>query len=290
MSATVPRRGLPSLRWGGVRPFTLVLGLAALVALAFLVIPVLALFLQIPLGELVDRLDDEVVVDALIVTAQTNAIAFGVTLLVGTPAAYFIATRRFPGRSLVVTLVELPLVLPPAVAGIGLLAAFGRFGLLGETFTALGITIGFTKAAVVLAIIFVAGPFYLRQAIASFEALDDDLVLAARTLGAGPARAFWRIALPLCASGLGAGAALSLARGIGEFGATIMFAGSLQGVTQTVTLAIYDELAVDFNVALAIGALLVIISAVVLLALKLILAWRSSDSTSPFRFATSRST
>ena len=180
-------------------------------------------------------------------------------------------------------------MLPPAVAGIGLLAAFGRFGLLGETFSALGITIGFTKTAVVLAILFVAGPFYLRQAIASFEALDDDLILAARTLGAGPGRAFWRIALPLAASGLSAGAALSLARGIGEFGATIMFAGSLQGVTQTVTLAIYDELAVDFNVALAIGALLVVISAVVLLSLKLILSWRSSDSTSLFRFATSSS-
>jgi molybdate transport system permease protein len=290
VSAALPRRGLQGLRWGGVRPFTLVLGLATLVALAFLVIPILALFLRIPLSELVDQLDNPVVVDALIVTAQTNAIAFGVTLLVGTPAAYFIATRRFPGRSLVVTLVELPLVLPPAVAGIGLLAAFGRFGLLGETITALGITIGFTKAAVVLAIIFVAGPFYLRQAIASFEAVDDDLVLAARTLGAGPGRAFWRVALPLSAGGLGAGAALSLARGIGEFGATIMFAGSLQGVTQTVTLAIYDELSVDFNVALAIGALLVIISAIVLLSLKLVLAWRSSGSTSPFRFATSRST
>ena len=290
MSTTLPRRGLPSLRWGGVRPFTLVLGLATLLALAFLVIPILALFLRIPLSELVDQLDNQIVVDALVVTAQTNAVAFGVTLLVGTPAAYFIATRRFPGRSLVVTLVELPLVLPPAVAGIGLLAAFGRFGLLGETFTALGITIGFTKTAVVLAIIFVAGPFYLRQAIASFEAVDADLVLAARTLGAGPGRAFWRVALPLSASGLSAGAALSLARGIGEFGATIMFAGSLQGVTQTVTLAIYDELSVDFNVAVAIGALLVIISAVVLLSLKLVLAWRSSDSTSPFRFATSRST
>lgn len=290
MSAALPRHGLEGLRWVRVRPFSLVLGLATLVALAFLVIPVLALFLRIPISELIDQLGNDVVVDALVVTAETNAIAFGVTLLVGTPAAYFIATRRFPGRSLVVTLVELPLVLPPAVAGIGLLAAFGRFGLLGDTFTALGISIGFTKTAVVLAIIFVAGPFYLRQAIASFEALDSDLILAARTLGAGPGRAFWRIALPLSASGLGAGAALSLARGIGEFGATIMFAGSLQGITQTVTLAIYDELAVDFNVALAIGALLVIISAVVLLSLKLILLWRSSDSTSPFRFATSSST
>ncbi len=101
-------------------------------------VPVLALFLRIPLGELVDQLDNQVVIDALVVTAKTNAIAFGLTLLVGTPAAYFIGRRRFPGRNLVITAIELPLVLPPAVAGIGLLAAFGRFGLLGETFTALG--------------------------------------------------------------------------------------------------------------------------------------------------------
>ena len=257
--------------------FTLVLILSTAIVLTFLVVPVLALFLRIPPSELISQLGNEVVTDALLVTAKTNAIAFGLTLLVGTPAAYFLATRRFPGRSVLITLIELPLVLPPAVAGIGLLAAFGRLGLLGESFEALGISIGFTQTAVVLAILFVAGPFYVRQAIASFEALDANLLLAARTLGAGPGRTFWRVALPLASGGLGAGAALSLARGIGEFGATIMFAGSLQGVTQTVTLAIYQELDVDFDVALAIGALLVVISAAVLLAMKLVLHWRSSQ-------------
>lgn len=269
--------------------FFIVQVVAVALVLTFLVVPVLALFLRIPPGELISQLGNDVVTDALIVTAKTNAIAFGLTLVVGTPAAYLLATRRFPGRDLVITLIELPLVLPPAVAGIGLLAAFGRLGLLGEHLDALGITIGFTQTAVVLAILFVAGPFYVRQAIASFEAVDADLLLAGRTLGAGPARAFWRIAMPLASGGLGAGAALSLARGIGEFGATIMFAGSLQGVTQTVTLAIYQELDVDFDVAIAIGALLVIISAAVLLSMKLILSWRSSRSTSMFRFATSSS-
>ena len=257
--------------------------------LAFLTLPVLAIFLRIPPGELVGALADERVVDALRVTVTTNAIAFGLTLAVGTPAAYLLATRRFPGRSIVITLIELPLVLPPAVAGIGLLAAFGRLGLLGGTFEAFGITIGFTRTAVVLAILFVAGPFYVRQAIASFEALDGDLLLAARTLGAGPGRTFRRVALPLASSGLAAGAALSLARGFGEFGATIMFAGSLQGVTQTVTLAIYQELSVDFDVALAIGALLVVLSAVALISIKMVLAWRDSPSTSTFRFGTSSS-
>ena len=269
--------------------FFVVQVLATALVLTFLVLPVLALFLRIPLGDLASQLGDDVVTDALLVTAKTNAIAFGITLLVGTPAAYLLATRRFPGRSVLITAVELPLVLPPAVAGIGLLAAFGRLGLLGEQLDAFGITIGFTQTAVVMAILFVAGPFYVRQAIAAFEAVDPDLVLAARTLGASPGRAFRRVALPLASGGLGAGAALSLARGIGEFGATIMFAGSLQGVTQTVTLAIYQELDVDFDVALAIGALLVIISAAVLLSMKLVLSWRASRSTSVFRFATSSS-
>jgi molybdate transport system permease protein len=274
---------------GRLRPFTIVLALATVLALTFLLLPIVALFLRIPLTEMVSQLGEDVVVDALKVTAVTNAIAFGVTLVVGTPAAYFLGTRRFPGRSLAITAIELPLVVPPAVAGIGLLAAFGRLGLLGSTFEAFGITIGFTKTAVVFAIIFVAGPFYLRQGVAAFESLDDNLMLAARTLGAGPGRSFWRVALPLASTGLAAGAALSLARGIGEFGATIMFAGSLQGVTQTVTLAIYQQLDVNFDIALAIGALLVVVSAVVLLSLKLVISWRGSQSTSLFRFGTSSS-
>ena len=271
------------------RPFTVVTALAAIVALAFLVLPVVALFVESSPVQMWEDLDDPRVTDALAVTARTNGIAFGLTILVGTPAAYLIGRRRFAGRDLVITLVELPLVLPPAVAGLGLLAAFGRLGLLGGELEALGVSVSFTQTAVVLAILFVAGPFYLRQAIASFEGLDDDLLLAARTLGGGPARTFWRVALPLAGGGLGAGAALSLARGIGEFGATIMFAGSLQGVTQTVTLAIYDALAVDIDAALALGGLLVVVSAVLLLALKVILHWRLSDSTSAFRFATSSS-
>jgi molybdate transport system permease protein len=245
---------------------------------------VLAIFLRVSPRELVGRLDDQVVIDALVVTAKTNGIAFALTLLVGTPAAYLVAVRRFPARALVVTLCELPLVLPPAVAGIGLLAAFGRLGLLGGTLDAAGIRVGFTQAAVVLAVLFVAGPFYVRQAIAAFEAVDPTMLAAARTLGAGPARTFFRVALPLAGGGLGAGAALSLARGIGEFGATIMFAGSLQGVTQTLSLAIYAQFDVDFTRALAMGALLVFVSASVLLAIKVVPLWGRFPSTSPFLF------
>ena len=180
-------------------------------------------------------------------------------LLFGTPTAYWIATRVDALRDVVVTLIELPLVLPPAVAGIGLLAAFGRLGLLGGTFDALGIDIAFTQTAVVLAVTFVASPFYVRTAIAAFEAVDPTLPAAARTLGAGPgARLLARDRCRSPRGGLGAGAALAFARGIGEFGATIMFAGSLQGVTQTLSLAIYEQFDLDFDVALAISAVLVV--------------------------------
>jgi molybdate transport system permease protein len=199
--------------------------------------------------------------------------------------AYFVASRSFRGRALVITLVELPLVLPPAVAGIALLATFGRLGLLGGTFEALGVTVSFTQAAVVLAVTYVASPFYVRQAIAAFEALDPSLLDASRTLGAGPAKTFARIALPLASSGLAAGAALSFARGIGEFGATIMFAGSLQGVTQTLSLAIYAQFDLNRDLALALGALLVFVSAAILLAAKLLPAWTRSLSMSLSPFA-----
>ena len=194
------------------------------------------------------------------------------------PAAYLLATRRFRGRALAVTLVELPLVLPPAVAGIGLLAAFGTLGLLGGTIDALGVELAFTQTAVVLAVAFVASPFYIRSAIAAFEAVDESLLDASRTLGAGPAKTFARVALPLAAGGLGAGLALAFARGIGEFGATIMFAGSLQGVTQTLSLAIYEQFDVSFDVALGISALLVLVSGALLLAVKVVPAWTRSVS------------
>lgn len=250
--------------------------------LGFLLLPIVAIFLRIPPGELFAQLGSEAALDALVVTIKTSAIAQLIIVLVGTPACYFLATRNFRGKAFVITLIELPLVLPPAVAGIGLLAAFGRFGLLGGTFSAMGVTVGFTQAAVVMAVIFVAGPFYLRQAIASFQAVDPKLLAASRTLGAGPAKTFRRIALPLAGAGLGAGLALSFARGIGEFGATLFFAGSFRGVTQTLPLAIYEQFDIDFDTALGISALLVLISAAVLLLVKLLPLWTPSDETTAY--------
>ena len=258
-------------------------GGAAFVALAFIVLPVVAIFLHTTPGHLLDQLSNPVATDAFVVTIKTSLIAQGLIVLFGTPTAYLIATRRFKGRSLAITLVELPLVLPPAVAGIGLLTAFGRSGLLGTS-------IPFTETAVVMAVAFVASPLYVRQAIAAFETVDPNLVAASRTLGAGTVRTFFRVILPLARAGLAAGLALSLARGIGEFGATIMFAGSLQGLTQTVPLAIYAEFANEFDVAVAMSAVLVLFSLVLLLTLRLLLSWQSSSSTrSWFRFGPSAS-
>jgi len=263
-----------------------VLGAATLlcaVVLSFLILPVVALLTYQPVGELIDGFGSKAATDAILVSLKTNAIAFAVMLVLGTPFAYVIARRRFRGRALVVTLVEVPLVMPPAVAGLGLLVAFGRFGLLGHTFTALGIDLAFTEAAVVLAILFVASPFYLRGAIAAFEAVDDTLLDVARTLGAGPLRRMLRVAMPLATTGLGAAAAVAFARGVGEFGATILFAGSLQGRTQTLPLAVYSLFDANPNQAIAIGVLLIIVSAAILLASKLLLgSWTSSRSTSPF--------
>jgi molybdate transport system permease protein len=269
--------------------FSIALGACLAVTLAFLLIPVLAIFLRVPPSRLVHQLGSGLATDALIVTLKTNAIAQGLILLIGTPAAYLVGRHRFPGRGAVITLVELPLVLPPAVAGIGLLAAFGRFGLLGGTLSSLGLEVGLTQAAVVLAVAYVSSPFYLRQAIAAFEGLDGNVLDASRTLGAGPARTFAHVALPLARAGLAAGAALSFARGIGEFGATIMFAGSLRGVTQTLSLAIYSAFDLDFDTALALGALLVLVSLAVLVAARLVPLWTRSASTSPFLFARSTS-
>jgi len=263
--------------------FAAAVAAATAIAFAFLLLPIVAIFLRVPVGHLFAQLGDDVTRDALVVSLKTSAIAHACVVLVGTPVAYLLARRRFPGRAVVLTLVELPLVLPPAVAGIGLLAAFGRFGLLGGQLNALGVRIGFTQTAVVLAVAFVESPFYVRGAVAAFEGVHESLFAAARTLGAGPWRVFLRVALPLAAAGLGAASALALARGLGEFGATIMFAGSLRGVTQTLPLAVYAEFDVNFDVALAVSALLVVISAALLVTLK----WLPSASTSRFRFATS---
>src|SRR5690242_16810094 len=263
---------------------------ASLVTLVFLALPIVAIFAHTTPGHLLDQFSNPLVRDAFVVSLKTSLVAQALIVLFGTPTAYLLATRRFPGHAVAVTLVEIPLVLPPAVAGIGLLAAFGRLGLLGSTFDALGFSLPFTQTAVTIAVAYVASPLYIRQAIAAFEATDPNLAAASRTLGASRARTFFRVILPLARGGLIAGVALSFARGLGEFGATIMFAGSLQKVTQTLPLAIYAEFDRNFNATLAMSGVLVLFSIVLLAGLRIGLSWQRSASTgSPSLFGLSSS-
>jgi molybdate transport system permease protein len=251
------------------RTFSVVLTAALAVALAFLTLPVVAVFANTGPGRLLDSLGDPSARDALRLSLETSLIALAVVVVVGTPAAYLLATRRFRGHALVVTLVELPLVLPPAVAGIGLLAALGPHGILGSLVADAGVRLVLATAGVVVALVFVSAPYYLRQAQAAFGAVDPALLEASRTLGAGEARTFARVALPVARPGLLAGGALAWGRALGEFGATLMFAGSFRGVTQTAPLAIYERFSTDFTGALALSAVLVAVSAALLVSVKL---------------------
>ena len=250
--------------------FAPLMALALAAALAFLTLPVVAIFADTGPGELLSSLGEAGAREALRLSLETTALSLALILLVGTPAAYLLATRRFRGRALAVTLLELPLVLPPAVAGVALLAAVGPEGILGGAIESAGVELSLQTAGVVVALTFVASPFYLRQAQAAFAAVDRTLLDASRTLGVSEARSFLRVMVPVALPGLAAGAALALGRALGEFGATLMFAGSFEGVTQTAPLAIYDRFATDFDSALALSAVLVAVSAAILLSVKLL--------------------
>jgi molybdate transport system permease protein len=269
------RAARPKIAW-----FPLLLAGALALALVFLTLPIAAIFLEAGPGELISSLGNRQALDALGLSLLTSSISLAIIVAIGTPSAYLLATRSFRARGAIMTLIELPLVVPPAVAGIGLLAAFGPSGLLGGPIGDLGIDLVFETAGVIVALTFVASPFYMRQAQAAFEAVDADWLGAARTLGATEARAFISVAVPAAAPGLLAGGALAWGRALGEFGATIIFAGSLQGVTQTAPLAILELFASDFDAALALSAVLVALSAALLATIKL---FAPSDPTSRAR-------
>lgn len=252
--------------------FELVALVAATVAVAFLVLPVVAIFADVSPGRLIEALGEESAREALWLSLRTSLVAMAIVVVVGTPAAYLLARRRFRGRALVLTAIELPLVMPPAVAGIALLAALGPQGILGGVIEDAGLELVFQTAGVVVALVFVSAPFFLRQAIAAFTTLDPRLLEAARTLGAGPFRVFATVAVPGARPGLAAGLGLAWGRALGEFGATLLFAGSLQGVTETAPLAIFSEFSRPggFVSALALSAVLIVVAAAILLGVKLL--------------------
>jgi molybdate transport system permease protein len=244
----------------------------AAVLVFFLALPLLALVLR-ALDNLNQRTEttEEFVRQALVLSLATTVVSLLVVIGLGTPLAYLLARRKFPGRRLIDTLVDLPMVLPPAVAGVALLAAFGRRGLFGDELGALGISLPFTTAAVVLAQVFVAVPFYVRSARAGFSNVDRDLEAAAADLGATPFHVLRTVILPLCKQSLLAGAVLAWARALGEFGATIMFAGNLPGRTQTMPLAIYGRLeAGDLEAALLLSTILLSASIFILLGVRVV--------------------
>jgi molybdate transport system permease protein len=250
------------------RPF---LPLAALFV-AFVTLPLLALaWRAAESGELAENLTSELVLDAMRLSAVTSTIALVVAVVFGTPVAYLLARRDFPGKLLVDLVVDLPIVLPPTVAGVALLVAFGRRGVLGAQIDALDLDLAFTTTAVIMAQVFVSAPYYIRTVKAGFESVSPEYEGVAATLGAGPARAFWRIVLPLSWPSVLAGAILCWARALSELGATLVFAGNFPGRTQTMPLAIIGvfDAGKSIDVAIALAVILVFAAALLLLLLRL---------------------
>jgi molybdate transport system permease protein len=238
------------------------------ILVAFLLLPLISLVVTATPGEFVSGLRSGSFWPALRLTLKTTFTSLTLVLLFGTPLAWALARSPSRGARTLVTLLELPIVVPPAVAGIALLLTFGRHGIFTGRLYPESVRLAFTTAAVVMAETFVSAPFYVQAAVSAFRRIDPNLLVVAASLGADPWRIFLRIAVPIALPGLIAGAAMSWARALGEFGATLMFAGNLEGVTQTLPLAIYSALEVDMRTAQAISVLLLVVALVVLLGVR----------------------
>lgn len=267
------RRAAGSVAPAGRRP-GLGLLLGGLPMLAFLALPLVALALRVPLDRVWGVLASREAAQAIRLSLITSGIAVALALAGGTPVALLLARRRFRGRVLLDTLIDLPMVLPPSVAGIALLVAFGRRGLLGSSLRLAGIELPFTAAAVVLAQLFVAAPFYIKAAASGFAGVDAELEEAAALDGAAPRQVFRFITAPLAWPALLGGAVMTWARALGEFGATIIFAGNFVGRTQTMPLAIYQGFEQDLTLALSLSLILLVVSFTVLGVVKGVLRQR----------------
>lgn len=250
------------------------LALVSLPLIVFFALPLLALVLHVSPADIAASLGDAEVTQAISLSLTTTLVTVGITVLCGTPLAYLLARRRFAGRTVVDTLIDLPMVLPPAVAGIALLVTFGRRGLLGQYLETAGIEIAFTQVAVVIAQTFVAAPFYVKTALSAFASLNRELEEAAALDGASARQIFRFVTLPVTLPALFGGAVMTWARALGEFGATIIFAGNFPGRTQTMPLAIYIGFEIDLRIALTLAAILLGVSFTVLLLVKGILRQR----------------
>lgn len=250
--------------------------LGALPILALLALPAVGLLFAASPESVARGLGHPLFLDAMALSLRTSVLSLVLIIVLGTPCAWWIAGLRPAKRSAMETLILLPIILPPAVVGVGLLVGLGRQGVLGSELAFLGWEIPFTTAAVVVAQVVVSSPFYIRSATAAFRRVDPELVWVARTLGHSPRQAFLRVTLPLAAPGICVGIVLAWARTLGEFGATLIFAGNLESVTQTMPLAIYTALQSDLSVAMALALVLLGLSLALLLGLHLLpYLWRS---------------
>lgn len=247
-------------------------------ALAFLALPVVALLLRaIDSGVLLAALASGAVLDALVLSLSSTAVSLFVVIALGVPLAFVLARSSFRGKALAEALVDLPIVLPPSVAGLALLFAYGRNGLAGGSLELLGLSLPFTNLAVIVAQVFVATPFFVRAARAGFAAIAPEVEEAARVDGASESAVLLRVTLPLAAPALGAGLVLAWARALGEFGATILFAGNIAGRTQTLPLLVYSEFQDSLEAAVAAATILVLAALGVLVAVRL-LRWPAGIS------------
>lgn len=258
-------------------------GLSALggALVVFLLVPLSALFLTTSLADFRAGLSHPLVGPALLLSLLTTSLSLLFVVTLGTPLAWILATTNSRGTRLLETVIQLPIVIPPAVAGVAMLLAFGRRGLLSGWLYPEGWSVTFTTGAVVIAEVFVSAPFFVQAATSAFRRIDPNLIVVARSFGASPLRVFFRVAAPLAAPGLVAGAAMSWARSLGEFGATLMFAGNLEGKTQTLPLAIYTALESDMRAAQALSIVLVVVAFGLLLFVRAMLKRAISRSGAP---------
>jgi molybdate transport system permease protein len=250
----------------GERSLLAVAGLFAL----FLALPVLTLVGRAILGgSLTVAIASPIVLDALLLSLVTTFVSLVITVTLGLPLAFVLARRQFPGKGWLEAVVDLPIVLPPAVAGLALLLVFGRRGLLSAPLELLGVSVPFTTIAVILAQTFVSAPFFIRSARTGIAGVDRDYEDAARVDGASEWQVFRAVTAPLAGPALAAGLVMSWARSLGEFGATIMFAGNIAGRTQTLPLVVYGELrGGDLDASIAAATILVLAAFGVLVAVR----------------------
>ncbi len=243
---------------------------SALPMMALLALPIVALALASRPSDVLEGLSHPLFLPSLALSARTSLLSLGFVVVLGTPLAWWLSNREGAPARLVELVVDLPIVLPPAVVGIALLRSFGRQGPLGSLLASFGVHLPFTTAAVVLAQVVVSAPFFVQTATSAFRRVDRDLLIVARTLGASASGAFLRVAVPMALPGLVGGAALAWARALGEFGATLLFAGNRPGTTQTMPLAIYTTLESDVRGAVALSLVLAATSVVLLFGLRFV--------------------